>query len=314
MSAGCPFRFGVMFHSAGSKQVLTERARRVEELGYSAFLLPDHLDQPFGALPALAVAAEATTRLRLGTLVLGNDFRHPVLLAKDVATLDLLSGGRFELGLGAGWRQREYEQAGIPYDSAPVRINRLAEALHVLTGLFADEPLTFAGQHYTVTDLDGQPKPLQRPRPPILVGGGGKRILSLAARAADIVSIIPRARPEGTGQQSADWSTATEAATRQKLAWIREAAGERFAALELNVMVYAIAVADDRRTAARQLGDRFGLTAEEVIASPNTLVGSIEQMVDDLQRRREALGISYITLPEYFMEAFAPVVARLVGT
>jgi probable F420-dependent oxidoreductase len=314
MSPVHPFRFGVMVYSAGARQVVTEKARHVEELGFSTFLLPDHLDQPFGALPALAVAAAATTRLRLGTFVLANDFRHPVLLAKDIATLDLLSDGRFELGLGAGWRQREYEQAGIPYDSAPVRINRLEEALHVLTGLFSEGTFAFAGEFYTVAELDGQPKPAQRPHPPIVIGGGGQRILSLAAREADIVSIIPRARPEGTGQQSADWSTATEAATRQKLDWIRQAAGDRFTTLELNTMVYAVVIADDRPAGARQLASRFGLTEEEVIASPNILVGSIEQMVDDLRVRREEFGISYITVPEYFMDAFAPVAERLVGT
>jgi len=314
MSPVHPFRFGVMVHSSGARQVMTDTARRVETLGYSTFLLPDHLDQPVGALPALAVAAEATTHLRLGTLVLANDFRHPVLLAKDVATLDLLSGGRFELGLGAGWRQGEYEQAGIPYDSTPVRINRLAEALHVLTGLFADGTFAFAGEFYTVAELDGQPKPAQRPHPPLLIGGGGRRILSLAAGQADIVSIIPRARPEGSGQDSADWTSATEAATRQKLEWIRQAAGDRFATLELNTMVYAVIVSDDRHAAAGQLAGRFGLTEDEVIASPNILVGSIEQMVDDLRGRREAFGISYITVPEYFMEALAPVVERLAGT
>ena len=314
MSPVHPFRFGVMVHGGGARQVVTDTAHRVEALGYSTFLLPDHLDQPVGALPALAVAAEATTHLRLGTLVLGNDFRHPVLLAKDVATLDLLSGGRFELGLGAGWQQREYEQAGIPYDAAPVRINRLAEAVHILTGLFGEGTFAFAGEFYTVAELDGQPKPVQRPHPPLLIGGGGKRILSMAAREADIVSIIPRARPEGSGQDSADWTTATEAATRQKLEWIRQAAGDRFAALELNAMVYAVMVSDDRHAAAGQLARRFGLTEDEVIASPNILVGSIEQMVDDLRGRREAFGISYITVPEYFMEALAPVVERLVGT
>jgi probable F420-dependent oxidoreductase len=314
MSPVHPYRFGVMVHSGGTRQVITDTAHRVEALGYGTFLLPDHLDQPVAALPALAVAAEATTRLRLGTFVLANDFRHPVLLAKDVATLDLLSGGRFELGLGAGWRQHEYEQAGIPYDSAPVRISRLAEALHILTGLFGEGTFAYGGEFYTVAELDGQPKPAQRPHPPLLIGGGGRRILSLAARQADIVSIIPRARPAGSGPDSADWTTATEAATRQKLAWIRQAAGDRFATLELNTMVYAVIVSDDRHAAASQLARRFGLTEDEVIASPHILVGSIEQMVDDLRVRREQLGISYITVPEYFMEGLAPVVERLVGT
>jgi probable F420-dependent oxidoreductase len=314
MSSVHPFRFGVMVHSGATRQALADTARRVEAFGYSTFLLPDHLDQPVSALPALAVAAEVTTHLRLGTFVLANDFRNPVLLARDVATLDVLSGGRFELGLGAGWRQQEYAQAGIPYDAAPVRINRLAEALHVLAGYVADGPFAFAGEFYDVAEIEGQPKPVQRPHPPFLVGGGGKRILSLAARQADIVSIIPRARPEGSGRDSADWTTATEAATRQKLAWIREAAGDRFAVLELNAMVYAVMVSDDRRAAAGQLAGRFGLSEAEVIASPHVLVGSIDQMVDDLRGRREAFGISYLTVPEYFMEAFAPVVERLAGT
>ena len=314
MSPPHPFRFGVMIQGGATRQALADTARRIEALGYSTFLLPDHLDQPVSALPALAVAAEATTHLRLGTFVLANDFRNPVLLARDVATLDVLSGGRFELGLGAGWRQGEYAQAGIPYDAAPVRINRLAESLHILAGYFADGTFAFAGEFYTVAELDGQPKPVQRPRPPFLVGGGGKRILSLAARQADIVSIIPRARPGGSGRDSADWTTATEAATRQKLAWVREAAGDRFAALELNAMVYAVMVSDDRRAAAGELAGRFGLAEDEVIASPHILVGSIDQMVDDLQGRRETFGLSYITVPEYFMEAFAPVVERLSGS
>ena len=314
MSPTHPFRFGVMMHSGGSYQDLADKARRAEALGYGTFLLPDHLDQPLGALPALAVAAGATTHLRLGTLVLANDFRHPVLLAKDVATLDQLSAGRFELGLGAGWRRREYEQAGISYDTAPVRISRLSESLHILAGCFAGDAFSFAGEFYTVTGLDGQPKPVQQPHPPFLIGGGGKRILSLAARHADTVSIIPRARPKGTGQDSADWTTATDAATRQKLEWIREAAGERFAALELNAMVYAVVVANDRQASAEHLAGRFGLTISEVLASPHILIGSPEQMTEDLRLRREKFGLSYITVPEYFMEAFAPVVERLAGT
>jgi probable F420-dependent oxidoreductase len=313
MSTVRPFRFGVILYSSGAKQAWIDKARRIEGLGYSTFLLPDHLDQPYAAQPALAVAAAATTTLRLGTFVLANDFRHPVMLARDVATLDALSDGRVELGLGAGFRRGEYEQAGIPYDPAPVRMNRLAEALRVLTGFFADGAFTFAGDFYTVADLDGQPKPAQRPRPPILVGGGGKRILSLAAREADIVSLIPRARPEGRGQESADWSTATEAVTYQKLEWIREAAGDRFARLELNVMVYALTVTDDRRAAARQAAGRFQMTEEELLASPHALIGTAAQIGDDLRHRRERFGISYVVVPEVFADAFAPVVARLAG-
>lgn len=309
-----PFRFGVLVHHPGPRTEWVEKARRVEAAGYSTLLLPDHLAQLPGPFPALAVAAEATDRLRLGTLVVANDFRHPVLLAKDVATLDLLAGGRVELGIGAGWQRREYDQAGIPFDPASTRIARLGEALRLLKSLFADGPTIFRGEFYTVTDLDGAPKPLQRPRPPLLVGGSGERILSLAAQEADIVGVIPRPRPEGSGEQAADWSTATEAATRQRLGWVRQAAGDRFAALELNAMVYAVVATDDRRAAARQLAGRFGLAEEEVLASPHVLVGTVGQMVDDLRRRRDELGISYVTVPEYFVDAFAPVAERVVGT
>ena len=308
-----PFRFGVLIHNAGSKQQWIDKAQRIEVLGYSTFLVPDHLDQPVAPLPALAAAAVPTTSLRLGTFVLANDFRHPVTLARDIATLDALSDGRVELGLGAGFRKPEFEQAGIPYDAPAVRLRRLEEALHVLSGLFADGAFSFAGEFYTVNGLDGQPKPVQRPRPPILLGGGGRQILSLAAREADIVSLIPRSRPEGSGQQSADWRSATEAATRQKLEWIRTAAGDRFAELELNAMVYAVNVTDNRRSAAEQAAHRFGLSEEEVLASPHVLIGTPHQIADDLRQRREQFGISYIAVPEYFADAFAPVVALLAG-
>jgi len=309
-----PFRFGVLIHNAGSHQEWIDKAQRIEGLGYSTFLVPDHLDQPVAPLPALAAAAATTTSLRLGTFVLANDFRHPVTLARDVATLDALSDGRVELGLGAGFRESEYEQAGVPYDSASVRQCRLEEALQVLSGLFADGETSFTGEFYTVNRLDGQPKPVQRPRSPILLGGGGRQALSLAARKADIVSLIPRSRAEGRGTQSADWTTATKAATRQKLEWIREAAGDRLAQLELNAMVYAVNVTDDRASAAAQAAGRFGLSAEDVLASPHALIGTAEEIADDLRQRREDFGITYIAVPEYFADAFAPVVTLLAGS
>jgi probable F420-dependent oxidoreductase len=308
------FRFGVLVHNTGAKQHWVDKARRIEDLGYSTFLVPDHLDQPFAPLPALAAAAMPTSALRLGTFVLANDFRHPVTLARDVATLDALSAGRVELGLGAGFRKSEYEQSGLAYDPPAVRLRRLEEALRVLCGLFADGAFDFAGEFYRVTKLDGQPKPAQRPRPPILIGGGSRQILSLAAREADVVSLIPKSRPEGSGQQSADWGTATEAATLQKLEWVKDAAGDRFAGLELNVMVYMVQVSDDRRSAASQAAGRFGLSEEEVMASPHALIGSPAQIADDLRLRRERFGISYVVVPEMFADPFAPVVAQLAGT
>lgn len=311
MSVPHPFRFGVMAHRWESHEEWRAKARRIEAQGYSTFLVPDHLAQPFGAIPALLAAAEVTTALRLGTFVLDNDFRHPVVLAKDVATLDLLSGGRVELGLGAGWRKAEYEAAGIAFDPARTRVDRLGEALRLLKGLFSGEPVTFAGEFYTVTGLTGAPPSAQRPHPPLLAGGGGKRVLSTAAREADIVSLIVKARADGSGQ---DWTSTTDAATTQQLAWIRQAAGDRFDALELNVMVNGLIVTADRARAARQTAARHGLTEDEVRDSPHFLIGSAEQICDDLRQRRDRHGISYVVVPEVFAEALAPVVARLAGT
>jgi probable F420-dependent oxidoreductase len=311
MNQNRPFRFGVLMHNWGTRQEWIDKARRIEAQGFSTLLVPDHLDGQFGAIPALAAAAAATTTVRLGSIVFANDFRHPVLLAKDVATLDLLSDGRFELGLGAGWKRDEFERAGIPFDPAPVRLDRLEESLHVLKALFADGPVSYAGRYYTVSELDGGPKPIQRPRPPLLVGGGGERILSLAAREADIVSIGVRTRPDGNH----DWRSATEEAVAAKLSWIREAAGDRFSGLELNVMIYGLAVTDDRRGAAGRTAEhRSGLTEDEVLDSPHFLIGSVDQIGDDLRRRRERYGISYVIVPEVFVDAVAPVVERLAGT
>lgn len=307
-SARRPFRFGVLVHRWGTRREWISKAQRIEALGYSTFLLPDHLEEQFAAIPAIATAA-ATTSLRVGSFVFSNDFRHPAMLAKDVATLDLLTDGRVEMGLGAGWRQREYEQADITYDPASVRLGRLEEALQILKELFADKPVTFSGRFYTVSDLDGAPKPVQRPRPPILVGGGGRRVLSVAAREADIVGLSVRTRPDGQ-----DWSTASGEATARKLDWIRQAAGDRFDELELNAMVYAPIVTDDRPRAVRQTAARFELTEEDLLGSPHFLIGSVEQIEEDLRRQREQHGISYFVVPEVFYEAFAPVVARLAGT
>src|SRR6266568_4197945 len=192
-----PFRFGVSVHQARSKEEWIALAQQAESLGYSTLQMPDHLGDQFAPVPALLAAAEATHTLRIGSFVFDNDFRHPVMLAREAATLDLLSGGRFELGLGAGWNRSEYEQAGIPYDSPGVRVSRMEEALHIIKGLLADGPVNFSGKYYTVTDLEGHPKPVQRPHPPILIGGGGKRLLSIAAREATTVGFTPTFRAVG---------------------------------------------------------------------------------------------------------------------
>lgn len=306
-----PFRFGVIAYDAQSKEEWVARAKRIEQLGYATLLVPDHLGKQLAPVPAMLIAAEATRSLRVGSYVFDNDFRHPVLLAKEAAMLDVLTGGRFEFGIGAGYLRAEYEQAGISYDAANVRVSRLEETIQVVKGLFAEEPLTFAGSYYTVTNLDGFPKPVQRPHPPLLVGGAGKRLLTLAAREASIVSIGAKAQSDGSGLDVAD---TTPAATRQKMEWIRQAAGERFNQLELNMIMYEVVVTEDRHRIARQLAGRFKTTDDNVLTIPHCLIGTLDQIIEDVQRRREQYGISYISVFDEHSEAFAPVVARLAGT
>ena len=306
-----PFRFGVTAPTPSGGTNWAERARRVEHLGYSMLVVPDHFRDHLAPVPALVAAALATTRLRVGSLVFSNDFRHPAVLAKEAATIDVLSGGRFELGLGGGWLRAEYDQAGIPFDAPGTRIERLEEAVTIIKGLLAGERVTFAGRHYTIADLEGRPTPVQRPHPPIAIGGGGRRTLSLAAREASIVGLVPRARRDGSGLDLSDLS---DAATREKLEWVRSAAGARFDSLEINALIQAVVVADQRMTAADQLASRFKVAREVVLGTVYVAVGTIEEICETLRQRRERHGISYLTVFERDMEAFAPVVERLAGT
>jgi probable F420-dependent oxidoreductase len=310
MTAFRPFRFGVIAYDAQSKEEWVAKARRIEQLGYAVLLVPDHLGKQLAPVPAILAAVEATRTLRVGSYVFANDFRHPVMLAKEAATLDVLSDGRFELGIGAGYLRLEYEQAGISYDSANVRVSRLEESVQIVKGLFGEEPLTFSSTFYTVNHLDGFPKPVQRPHPPLLIGGAGKRLLTLAGREANIVSIGAKAQGDGSGLDVTD---TTPAATRQKVEWIRRAAGERFNQLELNMIMYAVVVTDDRHQTAQQLAGRFKTTDEHVLTIPHCLIGTLDQISEDVQRRREQYGISYLAVFDEHSEAFAPVVARLSG-
>ncbi|MGZ4708625.1 MAG: TIGR03621 family F420-dependent LLM class oxidoreductase [Acidimicrobiales bacterium] len=293
-------------------------ARKVESLGYSALTVSDHFDDQYAITPALMAAADATTTLHVGSLTYGNDYRHPVVLAKEAATIDLLSGGRFELGLGAGWMTTDYEQAGIALDRPGVRIARLAEALDVITGLWGDGACTVEGEHYTVRGLDGRPKPPStagspaRPGPPILIGGGGRKILSLAARRADIIG-LNIALGSGRIDESAGPS-ATDDATTEKVGWIRDAAGDRFDHIELHVRVHLAAVTDDRQALAEAVGPALGLTPEQAMASPHALAGTVPEIVEQCLERRERYGISYIGLGLDALDALAPVVDRLAGT
>jgi len=286
--------------------------RKAEDLGYATFLLADHYVNEFPPIAALMAAADATKTLRVGSFVFDNDFRHPALLAKEVAALDLLSGGRFELGIGAGWHRPEYEQVGLSFDRAGVRIDRLEEAIGIIKQFFTEEAVTFAGNHYTVTDLKAFPKPLQRPHPPILMGGGGKRLLTLAGREATIIGLHLKVNDDGT----VDASERTEAALAQKVEWVRQAAGKRIAAVELNLLVANVIITQDQWQAAEQYlreRGRPGTTVEQLLANPYMLIGSVEQLTERIQRLRELFGISYLVLDTEYMEAFAPVVARLAN-
>ena len=224
-----PFRFSVGGGAPQSAKALAERARKAESLGYSTYVISDHLLDVLSPIPALATIAAVTEKLRIGMFVLNNDLRHPAVLHQELASLDVLSEGRLEIGIGAGWNEPEYKASGIPFDAVPVRVGRLEEAITVLKALFADGKLTHQGAHYTITDMDGRPKPVQKPYPPILIGGGGKRLLRLAGREAQIVGFAPRIGGKGVGFESCTFE-----ATREKVAWVREAAGVRFDDIELN--------------------------------------------------------------------------------
>ncbi len=307
-----------MLAGAVSREEWAQTAKKVEALGYATLLMPDHFSTQFAPVPALVAAAEATSRLRVGSFVFDNDFRHPALLAREAATIDVLTGGRFELGLGAGWKATEYAQAGIAFDSPGIRVGRMEEGLQVLKRLWAGSPADFTGRHYQISELDGLPKPVQQPHPPILIGGGGRRVLSIAAREADIVSLAPRVTP----QETADPASLTISGTDQKVKWIREAAGARFGELELNIYFGApVLITGDRRSAARAVADQrrasYGVSEDVVLESPHFAIGTVDQIVEDLRARRDRFHLSYVVVGRggpSDIDAFAPVVERLAGT
>jgi probable F420-dependent oxidoreductase len=306
-----PFRFTVQASRLGHPDELVPLARKSEDLGVSALTVADHLDDPLAPIAALMAVAAATTTLRVGSLVFANDYRHPVVLAKEAATVDVLSGGRLEFGLGAGWMAHDYASAGITMDRPGVRIERLEEALQVVLAMWSDGPVEFQGRHYRVSGLEGQPKPLQRPRPPIVIGGGGPKVLSLAGRYADIVGLNP-ALAAGVIDEHAGPS-ATAEATQAKLDVIRAAAGDRFDDIELQTRIHLAIVTDDRQAMFDLFAEGFGLTPEQARHSPHALCGTVEQIVDDLEERRERFGISTIGLSASSLDDMAPVIARLAG-
>lgn len=318
MSNRKPFRFGVVNETPLPANQWFGHVRWIEELGYSTFLIRDHLTpdffgEQFAPLIALMAAAGVTSRLRLGTLVIDNDFRHPAMLAKEAATLDLLSGGRFELGLGAGWMRREYAAAGLPYDRAGVRIDRMEESIAVLKGLFAGETVNHDGTHYQLDQLENFPSPAQRPHPPLLIGGGKRRVLTLAGREADIVSILTVSVASGSSED--DPRERLAPAVRQKLDWIREGAGERYDQIELSVFPTLLPTDNPVRRAAELIAERgwTGVTVDDVLAMPSLLFGSEDEMVDTLIRRRDEYGFSYFIVSDTIAGDQAPIVARLAG-
>jgi probable F420-dependent oxidoreductase len=306
------FRFGVQEHRAPSAKGWQEIARRIESLGYAAIYLPDHFTEQLAPIAALMSAADATSTLRVGSLVFDNDYRHPVVLAKEAATIDLLSDGRLDLGLGAGWLVSDYEQAGIPYDAPGTRIERMEEGLKVIKGLFTGGPFSFTGKHYRINGLAGFPLPVQKPHPPILLGGGGRRMLRLAAREADIVNVNFDLR-EGHVNRTLV-RTGLADATDEKLAWIKEEAGDRIEDIELSITIFLANITDDRDSVAGVLAPGFGAEPRDVLDMPHFLIGTIDQVVEQLQQRRERYGITYVIVPGEVAEEFAPVVGRLAGT
>lgn len=318
-----PFRFGLQVGGTSEKGMSarkewSEKAVKAEALGYDILLMADHFGRQramagsrFAIGPALAAAAESTTTLRIGPFVWQNDLRHPALLAMEAATLDVLSNGRFELGLGAGGSfMPDYEWTGIPFDPPGVRVGRLEESIAILKGLFAEDPLIYAGSYYTITEFDGHPKPIQQPHPPILIGGGGPRVLSLAAREANIVSILPTMLPAGGQFKDEEGKTA---AVADKVHLVRQAAGDRFPQLELNVLIQADFVTGNQQAGIERLRSERGMSAEVWLDTPYVYIGTTEQIADTLRSYREQLGISYFVVFEPYMDDFAPVVAELAG-
>jgi probable F420-dependent oxidoreductase len=319
-----PFRFAVQSAEATSAKEWLDGARRAEELGYSTLFTTDHYFGPgtisdatghrpvdLAPIASVMAAAAATTSLRVGCRVFCADFHHPAVLAKELATIDLLSEGRLEVGLGAGWITAEYDGLGVPMDRAGVRIERLGEVVELVKRHFTGEPIEYDGTYVHVHGFAGRPVPVQQPHPPIFIGGGAPKILGLAGRLADIVSINFNNATGRLGSASVAGSTLE--VTEQKIEWIRDGAGDRFDDVELEIAAYFVAVRDDPTDAVAAMASRFGVTPQQLQEHPHALLGSVNEICDKLLDRRDRLGISYVTVASRNMEEFAPVVARLAG-
>jgi probable F420-dependent oxidoreductase len=308
-----PFRFSVMTSGAVDAAAWEALVRRVDAEGYDMIHMPQHRGtKGLAPLIALSFVAGLSARLRIGTLVLDNESVHPAVVARDAATLDLLSRGRLEVGIGAGWLEADHVSIGQSFDSAGVRIERLSEAIDVLRSSWRGETANFSGRHYSLVDAVNHPLPAQDGGPPILVGGGGRRVLELAARKADIVSLVPNMSAGKVGRESA--ANATGDATKQKLDWVAQAAGDRLTRIELHTNLTNVFVTDERLPMMEKLARGYGLdNPEEALSIPHVVVGTVRQCIDQLLERRESTGISHYTVFEANLDAFSPVIAALAG-
>jgi probable F420-dependent oxidoreductase len=273
--------------------------------------MPDHFTDQLAPVPALMSVADATSKLRVGALVWDNDYKHPVVLAKELATMDLLSDGRLELGIGAGWMISDYEQSGIPYERAGLRIDRMIEGIDVMKGCFAEGAFSYAGKHYTITNYNGSPKPVQAPCPPILIGGGGKRVLTYAAQVADIIGINATMSAGAVGPEAI--STMTAEAVDEKVDIVRDAVGSRINHVEMNIRAFMVNITDDAAGAISRLAKGIGVEEKMVAETPFALMGPPSKLIEDLIARRERWGFSYVIVGGEDIEKFAPVVAALSG-
>ena len=305
------FRFAVQHTHAPDGTAWINMARSAEDSGVSVFSMPDHLGDLFSPIPALAAVAAVTRTIKLSMFVLCNDNRHPGLLAKEIATLDAISNGRVELGLGAGWTRTEYDALGMPFDSPGTRIERLGEAVKILRGTFGDDKYSFTGKYYQVTDLAIRPRPVRPSGIPIVLGGGGRKMLSLAAREADIVSIA--ANNQLRPAMDSPFTGFGFKQVNEQAGWVREAAGERYASVELNVRVLAVVINPDREAAARELSSNLGVPAEDLLDSPFVFIGDLGQIEEQIVRMREQLGISYFTISQRHAAPLLPLIRRMTG-
>jgi len=299
------FRFGVR-HTGSTLEEGQRIARKAEDLGFSTLVVQDHVDKQLAPWLALMSATAATSTLCLGTVVLNNDFRHPAILAKEAATVDVLTNGRLELGLGAGWLLADYQQIGLSFDAPGERLARLAETVQICKAFFTEETVTFHGKYHQIEALDAFPTTTQKPHPPIMIGGRQRRVLSLAARQADIVS-ISMLDPRGLGLPQPPTYA-------EKVRWVRAAAGARYCHIELHVNVSHVEVTAHRQAALAQLATRLQMDPQDVLRSPTTLVGSVDAIVEQVHAWREQCDVSYFILPSRLMDTLAPVIARVAGT